>query len=636
MKKSGLFIFVALGLMLVNMLAGCSGDDGCPTCPPPGSSGGSLNTLLMHPDPEPYWYGSLWAAGPGDVFFTTNSGTIVRRSGSNWIRYNTNNPSGYNALWGTSASDIFAVGYSGETARFNGSSWTNIPTGTFAPLNAVWGTAADNVYAAGESGTLLRYDGSAWSPVLTGLQSESRNLLDIWGSSANDIWVVGIDWSSGNTGLRWHFDGTSWTETLVRDHFNTVWGFSPDTVYTGNGRGRVHQFDGTTWTDHGVELGDAVTAIWGVSTDDLWSTGYDYDLITFTNAPFVKHYDGATWSDTPGPTFDTNLPGLGGVSTNEVYTSGGANTLAMWDGSSWSYMNENRATGNALRTGWGFDTGELWAFGERGTTIYLGESASDWTDRSGFTDKRLLAAWASAPNDLYVTGEEGTIVHWNGTTWSDVAQGLTTYAIEAIWGTGPDDIWAGADAGRMLYYDGSSWTLQDVWDPSYGQVSWSVWGSGPDDYYAVMVTGVMHYDGTSWSKLELGGRRVSSVSGVSATEVYFLTNQPGPAPVSIKDGPQRIYRFPEDRNLMRFDGTSYTMVAENMEAGMHKIWATGPNSVYMFGTQTFSPVFAHYNGSGVTIKTDTGQRSLNGIFGTASGGGYALGDMGLVVRLTAQ
>ena len=299
-------------------------------------------------------------------------------------------------------------------------------------------------------------------------------------------------------------------------------------------------------------------------------------------------------------------------------------------------MNENRATGNTLRTGWGFDTGELWAFGESGTTIFLGESASDWTNRSGFTDKRLLATWASAPNDVYVAGEEGTVVHWNGTTWSDVAQGLTTHEIEAIWGTGPDDIWAGADRGRMLYYDGSSWTLQDVWDPAYGPLGWSLWGSGPDDYYAVMLDGVMRYDGTSWSKLELGGRRISSVSGVSATEVYFLTNQPDPDPASVKDGPLRIYRMPEDRNLMRFDGTSYTMVAENMEAGMYKIWATGPNSVYMIGVQGPAHVFAHYNGSGVTIKAGTRPRSLSGIFGTASGSGYALGDMGLVVRMTAQ
>jgi len=61
------------------------------------------------------------------------------------------------------------------------------------PLLDVWGTSAADVYAVG-AGTMLHYDGQAWTEV----QSVLQRLAGVWGSSAGDVFTVG----SGGTIIR--------------------------------------------------------------------------------------------------------------------------------------------------------------------------------------------------------------------------------------------------------------------------------------------------------------------------------------------------------------------------------------------------------------------------------------------------
>ncbi|HNN95425.1 MAG TPA: hypothetical protein PKI03_24275, partial [Pseudomonadota bacterium] len=95
------------------------------------------------------------------------------------------------AVWGSSANDVWAVGSGSATLHWDGTAWRRIGNpGTSDTLQAVWGTASNNVYAVGDNGLCLRWNGSAWRridlPTPTGV-----GLNDIWGSAANDLWVVG-------------------------------------------------------------------------------------------------------------------------------------------------------------------------------------------------------------------------------------------------------------------------------------------------------------------------------------------------------------------------------------------------------------------------------------------------------------
>ena len=120
------------------------------------------------------------------------------------------------AVWGSSASDIFAVGRGGAILHYDGETWKGMSTGTIdytsveLRLEDVWGTGPDDVYALGcfhegiggcLQDTIVHYDGRSWKSVLL---SEPYALDHIWGSSSNDVYVVGGD-------RMWHYDGNIWS-----------------------------------------------------------------------------------------------------------------------------------------------------------------------------------------------------------------------------------------------------------------------------------------------------------------------------------------------------------------------------------------------------------------------------------------
>lgn len=180
---------------------------------------------------------------------------------------------------------------------------------------------------------------AAWS---TPLKSQPGALLSVWGSSADDVWIVGADVGSGPAVL--HYDGATWqqhdtgaTGTLwwVAGQGDDVWmvgegglairhtrgdgkftvlktptperlygvlPFAPDDVWAVGGDdvsvGVVWHWDGEQWsapTDLPAALGDGLAyfKIWGSSPDDLWIVG---------EGGAALHRDAKSWErvDIPG------------------------------------------------------------------------------------------------------------------------------------------------------------------------------------------------------------------------------------------------------------------------------------------------------------------------------------------------
>ncbi len=62
-------------------------------------------------------------------------------------------------------------------------------SGTDWDLWDVWGTSASDVYAVGVWGTILHYDGTAWNDV----GDPNMSLLyGVWGTSSGDVHAVGL------------------------------------------------------------------------------------------------------------------------------------------------------------------------------------------------------------------------------------------------------------------------------------------------------------------------------------------------------------------------------------------------------------------------------------------------------------
>jgi hypothetical protein len=59
--------------------------------------------------------------------------------------------------------------------------------------------------------------------------------------------------------------------------------------------------------------------------------------------------------------------------------------------------------------------------------------------------------WGAAPGDVWATGSTGVLLHFDGTSWTQVPSGASKF----LWGVSgrrSDDVWAVGEAGMILHY----------------------------------------------------------------------------------------------------------------------------------------------------------------------------------------
>lgn len=135
----------------------------------------------------------------------------------------------------------------------------------------------------------------------------------LWGSSPNDVWVVGIGEMAETM---WHYDGVKWTpyNKNLSTSFMGIYGFGEKEIFAGDEDGFIYKYDGE-WnklqrlTIEGYNY-SIIDRIWGLSSSDLYAVGSVWssnDSIGYKGA--VWHYDGKTWKN-------LNLPHIKNVYTN--------------------------------------------------------------------------------------------------------------------------------------------------------------------------------------------------------------------------------------------------------------------------------------------------------------------------------
>jgi hypothetical protein len=133
---------------------------------------------------------------------------------------------------------------------------------------------------------------------------------------------------------------------------------------------------------------------------------------------------------------------------------------------------------------------------------------------------------------VHLSGEGGLILRYNLTTHQfsrDTTPG--TERIYGTWGAAPTDVWAVGGAtespdtgGVIWHYDGVSWTSVDLSGvrPAGVPQLFKVWGRATDDVYAVGFRGiVLHWNGRAWSVVttpNINDRQLFTVHG-NATRV---------------------------------------------------------------------------------------------------------------------
>ena len=329
----------------------------------------------------------------------------------------------------------------------------NVGSGTYGNrLNAVAVVSASDVWAVGfsphPSGTPLyirqtlieHWDGKNWS-VVPSPNPAGKTWVELKGVdaiSANDVWAVGHAGDPSSVPLQTltlHWDGAGWS---------IVPSPSPGT-YNGN----------------------VLTAVSGVSANDVWAVGwYQSGPTGQEGGALTMHWDGTSWTVIPNPSRWT-LHGVAALSSNDVWAVG-EQSILHWDGTSWSNVSFPLPPNNSYPFLKGISVvsaNDIWAVGYSQWSYFYGYryapltyhwDGSRWSlvPNAGGLDEFLFAVTAIAANDVWAVGDNGQTQHWNGTAWSRVAAPFPGLGgrFNGVAAASAGDVWAVGS-----YIDGNQW-----------------------------------------------------------------------------------------------------------------------------------------------------------------------------------
>lgn len=479
-----------------------------------------------NPLPQGNLLKSVWGPAENDIHAVGYSGSIIHYNGVSWSEVQSPTKQHLNDIWGSDANNIYAVGEtiggsSGSIVlHYDGVSWSELSIGSDQTLYSVWGMNANDIYAGGWNGRMYHYDGVQWSLVSTG---SNKHIYNIWGNAQDDVFAVGAD------GTIRHFNGTFWSGMTVPASALTfqlkdVWGTSANNVYVVGGKYEnssyhaiILHYDGVQWTEVLNNTGYQLSSLSGVASDFIFATS---DGATGGD-PVILQFDGSSWLEKSNGL--VTVPSLSGgmtFSPSNTYLVGTLGTILHWDGATFSHLKQGSEKG--LLGIWCGNNNESFSVGYEGTILHYNGSAWSIMD-SGITSS-FTAVWGSANNNVFAVGIDGQIVAYDGVSWSPMTSG-TSAILRSIWGSAANDVFAGG-VGVILHYNGTAWSNMAL--PFIGsQLEYvGIWGSAANNVYAVSRTGrVLHYDGTSWLEMaQTLPLYPTSIVGTSADDIQVATS----------------------------------------------------------------------------------------------------------------
>jgi len=301
-----------------------------------------------------------------------------------------------------------------------------------------------------------------WTADTLGYPGASQTLMDdIWGSSSNDVYVVGHNSTAGN-GVMWHYDGNKWTNTHLLTseggqisgaiELASIYGFSGTDIYAVGKRIRpnptpppnfidsslIIHYDGSAWRQVNIIAGSMLTYILGSSSNNIWACG---------NFNTLYHYDGNKWTrdsvliDVPqNQAFHILSVAAGNSGT---YLTSYTSFIDLSDTKTYLLKRENTSWVKTDSSGfytyklYRSSSGELYHAGYGG--IYKNEG-NQWVNI--FSPNQYVAEMsASSDDNIFAVGQGGAnkVYHYNGTDWKEIEQ-LTLPGADywAVWTDGTE------------------------------------------------------------------------------------------------------------------------------------------------------------------------------------------------------
>jgi len=185
-------------------------------------------------------------AGPSatDRIAVGDSGTIMHQQGGTWTREVVSTGAFLRSVWydGTHA---LAVGRGGTVLVRENGSWRSVASGTSRFLRRVAGDRWGRLYIVGDSGTAMVWDGTKLANLSVGTEQNLRGILV---SGERDVWFV------GDLGTIIRGEGSGWIRKLspTLNDIRGIRRYGSSYYIVGDFR-QVYRFDGTTWTQVGMQ-----------------------------------------------------------------------------------------------------------------------------------------------------------------------------------------------------------------------------------------------------------------------------------------------------------------------------------------------------------------------------------------------
>lgn len=271
-------------------------------------------------------------------------------------------------------------------------------------------------------------------------------MLDIWGTSAQDVYAVGSDPMDGSGPLAFHYDGARWTRLNTGLRRGTLWwvyGTGPDTVFMVGEGGTVLRYNPRTNRSERLTTPGTSTlfGVWGASTNDVWAVGGD----TTANTGVLWHFNGTAWTDTPLPEnlgSQVILYKVWGTSASDVWTVGSNGTTLHYDGRAWTRVAIPTSARGPLFTVHGSGATRI-AVGGNASGIILEGNGMTWRHVDLPDAPRLAGVWVAPSASPLAVGAQGSVYMRRNGSWREVARPPhTDQEFHAVWVDPTGSVWA--------------------------------------------------------------------------------------------------------------------------------------------------------------------------------------------------
>lgn len=272
-------------------------------------------------------------------------------------------------------------------------------------------------------------------------------------------------------------------------------------------------------------LNNELMGVAAVSDRSVWAVGWAQDPDpSYAKRTLIQHFDGNLWSivRSPNPPNDilTELHSVSAASANDVWAVGSSHNggppvrtlIEHWDGTQWSIVSSPSPDTqlNVLNGVVALSANDAWAVGYRnGTrsetpleTLILHWDGTSWRQVASPNvggANQLYGIAALSANDIWAVGSGGgapLAMHWDGSAWSivptQIRSGFSTERFTAVSGSSSNDIWAvgqgkGTFSNRasatIWHWNGTRWTEKVCYAASASNPPEGYEGGGSETYF---------------------------------------------------------------------------------------------------------------------------------------------------------